>query len=114
MAEATFPLQAIKQKESDLRQRVEAARRQAEAKLQAAREEAEQNIAQADQEGRAEAEALYQREIEEARREAEAILVTAHKEATALRRRATARLDDAVRWIAELVLPIDSSSARQE
>jgi vacuolar-type H+-ATPase subunit H len=110
-AEPVSPLEVIKQKELDLRQRVEEARRQAEARIQAARQEAEQTIAQAEREGRAEAEALYQRGIEEARREAEAILAAAHEEAAALRRRATTRLDDAARQIAELALPADSSPA---
>jgi vacuolar-type H+-ATPase subunit H len=111
MTRPASPLQAIKQKELDLRQRVEEARRQAEAKIQAARREAEQTIDQADREGRAEAEALYQRGIEEAQREAEAILAAAHEEAAALHRRATAKLDDAVEQIAELVLPTDSAFA---
>ena len=105
MAGSASPLQVIKQKESDLRLRVEEARRQAEANIQAAREEADQIIAQADQEGRAAAEARYQRGIEEARQEAEAIAAAAHEEAAALRRWAMVRLDDAVRQIVELVLP---------
>jgi len=105
MAGSDSPLPAIKHKELDLRQRVEEARRQAEAKIQAAREEAEQTITWADRKGRSEAEALYQQGIEEAQREAEAILVAAHKEASALRRRAMARMDDAIRQIVALALP---------
>ena len=105
MAGYASPLQVIQQKESDLRLRVEEAHRQAEAHIQATREEADQTIAQADQEGRATAEALYQRGIEEARQEADAIIAAAHKEAAALRQRAMVRLDDAVSYIVELVLP---------
>lgn len=105
MAGYVSPLQVIQQKESDLRLRVEEAHRQAEAHIQAAREEVDQTIAQADQEGRATAEALYQQGIEEARQEAEAIIAAAHKEAAALRHRAMVRLDDAVSYIVELVLP---------
>ena len=105
MAGPTSPLQAIKHKELDIRQRVEEAHRQAEAKIQAAREEAEHTIARADRKGRSEADASYQQGIEEAQREAEAILVAAHKEATALRRRAMTRMDDAIRQIVELSLP---------
>jgi vacuolar-type H+-ATPase subunit H len=107
-ARSVSPLQVIKQKESDLRQRVEAAHRQAEAKIQAAREEAKQTIAQADQEGRAEANAFYQRGIQEAVHEAETIVAAAHEESVALRHQATARLNDAARWIVELVLIVDS------
>ena len=105
MAGPESPLQIINQKELDLRERVEVARRQAEEEIQSARREAEQTIAQADREGRADAEALYQRGIEGVQQEAEAILAAAHEEAAALRRRATARLTDAVRQIVELALP---------
>ena len=108
------PLQVIKQKELDLRQRVEAAHRQAEAKIQAAREEAKQIIARADQEGRAEANVFYQRGIEEAKQEAETIVAAAHEEAVALRHRAMARLDDAASWIVELVLTVDSPPGCRE
>ena len=111
IASTHSPLHVIKDRELDLRQRVEKARRQAENRIQAAREEAEQTIAQADREGRADAEALYQRDIEEARREAEAIVATAHEEAAALHRRATAKLHDTVEQIVELVLPTDSAPA---
>ena len=111
MAGPESPLQIINQKELDLRERVEVARRQAEEEIQSARWEAEQTIAQADREGRIEAEAFYRRGIEEAQRETEAILAAAHEEAAALRRWAAAELDDAVERIANLAIPIDSSSA---
>jgi vacuolar-type H+-ATPase subunit H len=105
MASTHSPLHVINDRELDLRQRVEEARRQAEIRIQAARAEAEQTIAQADREGRAEAAALFQRGIEEARREAEAIVAAAHEEAVALRRQAMAGLDDAARQIVEFALP---------
>ena len=105
MAEPASPLQVIKQKELVLQHRIEEARREAEVQVQAAREQAEQIIAQADREGRAEADALFDRGIEEARLEAKAMLDSAHEEAAALRRQATARLDEATRQVVEFVLP---------
>jgi vacuolar-type H+-ATPase subunit H len=108
MTDSVSPLQAINQKESELRRRIEEAYRQAEARIQAARQEAEQIIARADREGRVEAEALYQREIEEAQRQAKAIVAAADEDATALRCQAAERLDNAARRIVELVLPGDS------
>ena len=105
MTRPVSPLQAIKQKELDLRQWVEEAQRQSVTKIQAARREAEQTIDQADREGRAEAEALFGRGIEEARLEAQARLDAAHEEAAALRRQAMARLDEATRQVVEFVLP---------
>jgi V/A-type H+-transporting ATPase subunit G/H len=109
-AEPISPLQVIQHKELDLSRRVEEARRQAEARIQAAREEARQIIAQADQEGRSEADAFYQRGIEAARREAETVVAAAHQEADALRCQATAGLDDAARHIVDMVLPPEASS----
>ena len=108
-AEPISPLQVIQHKELDLSRRVEEARRQAEARIQAAREEARQIIAQADQVGRAEADAFYQRGIEAARREAETVVAAAHREADALRRQATAGLDDAARHIVDIVVPAEAS-----
>ena len=61
MAGPASPLQVIKQKELMLQRRIEEARREAEAQVQAACEEAEQIIAQADWEGREEADALFDR-----------------------------------------------------
>jgi vacuolar-type H+-ATPase subunit H len=109
MADFTSPLQAINRKESELRHRVEEARRRAEGQIQSVREEAKQTIAQANQKGQTEAKALYERGIEEARQEAEAIVDVAHEKATALRRQAAGRLDKAVRQIVELVLPVGVS-----
>ena len=103
------PLQAIKQKEGALRQRVKGARQQAETRVRAARMEAEQIIAQADQAGRAEAEACYQQGVEQARQQAEAIVKAAHQDAAALRRQAQARLDEVAGQISTLVLPENTS-----
>jgi vacuolar-type H+-ATPase subunit H len=105
MADFASPLQAINQKELEVRRRVEEAHRRAEAQIQAAHEEAEQTITQADREGQAEAKALYQQKIKEAQQEAEAIVAAAHGEAAVLNCQATARLDEAVRQIVALVLP---------
>ncbi len=105
MIDSTSPLQAIKQKEAELRHRVEEAHRRAEGRLQSARAEAEQTIARAVQQGQAEARALYEQKIEETGQEAKAIVAAAHQEAATFRRQATARLDEAVRQIVKLVLP---------
>jgi vacuolar-type H+-ATPase subunit H len=104
MANPVSPLEAIYQKEMELRRRVDEARTQAEAEVRAAREEAERAIAQADREGRAEADTSYQSAIEQARQEAGAIVTAARDDALELRRRATARLDDVAAQIAEMVL----------
>ena len=105
MVNSISPLQAINQKELELRQRVEEAHRRAEGQIQSAREEAKQTVAQADRNGQAEAKALYERGIEEARREAEAIVAVAHDKAAALRSQTSVRLDEAAKQIAKLVLP---------
>lgn len=97
------PLQVIKQKESELRQQAEAARRQAAARIQAARAEAERRVQEADAQGRAEAAAEYQARIEQAHQEAKAITTAANEEATELRRLAMSRLDNVARQIAEWV-----------
>lgn len=103
MPGSVSPLQVIKQRELDLRQQVEAARRQAEARLYAARVEGEQSVQRADQAGRSEASACYQDAIDQAYREAKAITTAANEEATALRLRANTRLDEVAVQIVELV-----------
>ena len=105
MADSISPLQAINQKELELRRRIEAARRKVEAQIQSAREEAKQTIAQADRAGQKEAGLLYERGIEEARQEAETVVTAAKKKAVALRRQVTANLDEAAGQILQLVLP---------
>jgi len=108
MTEPASPLQAIYQQELALRRQVEAARRQAEIQIQEASAEAERLLAQADQEGRAAAEAYYQQGLEQARREAEAMVAAAQAEALALRHRTTARVHEVAAHIVELVLPPDA------
>ena len=105
MADSISPLQAINQKELELRRRIEEARRKAEAQIQSTREEAKQTTAQADREGQAEAKVLYERGIEEARQEAETVVTAAKEKAVALRRQVTANLDEAAGQILQLVLP---------
>jgi vacuolar-type H+-ATPase subunit H len=97
------PLQVIKQKESDLRQEVEAARRETAARLRVARAEAEQMVRDADAGGRAEAAADYQARIEQTHQEAKAITTAASEETAAMRRLAMSRLDDVAKQIAEWV-----------
>jgi len=105
MTDQISPLQAISQKELELRRRLEAAHRQAEARLQAAQVEAQKIITQAERDGRAEAEAIFQRGVDEARQQAEAIVAAAHAEAAALRARILPRLEEMADRIVELVLP---------
>jgi vacuolar-type H+-ATPase subunit H len=105
MADSISPLQAINQKELELRRRIEAARRKVEAQIQSAREEAKQTIAQADRAGQKEAGLLYECGIEEARQEAETVVAAARENAVALRRQVTANLDEAAGQILQLVLP---------
>ena len=105
MTDQISPLQAISQKELELRRRLEAAHRQAEARLQVAQAEAQKIIAQAERDGRAEAEAIFQRGVDEARQQAETIVAAAHTEAAALRARILPRLEEMAEQIVELVLP---------
>jgi vacuolar-type H+-ATPase subunit H len=109
MIDTISPLQAINKKELDLRQRVEEAHRQAEAQIQAARKAAKEITAQADEEGRAKAEAIFQQGVEEARQQADAIVATAYEEAATLRSQALARLVEVAERIVQLVLPGERS-----
>lgn len=110
MTDQISPLHAINQKELELRRRLEAAHRQAEARLQAAHDEAQKIIAQAERDGRAEAEAIFQRGVAEARQQAEAIIAAAQAEAALLRARVLPRLEEVAEQIVEWVLPGQSSS----
>lgn len=66
MIETISPLHAINEKELELRRRVEAAQRQAEARLRTAHEEAKNTLMEAERAGRAEAEVIFQRGVDEA------------------------------------------------
>ena len=105
MLDSISPLQAIHQKETELRQRIELARQQAEARVQSARAKAEQLLAQAEREGRAEAKVLFDEGLTAAQQEAESIVVGAQEQAAALHRRAVTQVDVAAGQIAGLVLP---------
>ena len=111
MTDQVSPLQAINQKELELRRRVEAAHRQAETRLQTAHDEAQKIIAQAERDSRVEAEAIFQRGVTEARQQAEAIVAAARTEAAALRARVLPRLDEVAERIVELVLPAGGSNS---
>lgn len=100
----TSPLQAISKKELELRHRVEEADRQAEAQIQAAREQVRNVIAQADREGQAKAEAIFQHGVDEARQQAKAIVAEAHEEAATLHLKAKPRLDEVAESIVMFVL----------
>jgi vacuolar-type H+-ATPase subunit H len=105
MPDSISPLQAIHQKETELRRRLEEARQQAEASLQAARDEARKLVAQADLQGRVEAKTFLEQGLDAAQQEAETILSAAHEEEVALQQRVTARLDEAAWQIMKLALP---------
>lgn len=105
MPDIISPLQAIHQKETALRLRLEEARQQAEASVQTARDEARNLVTQADQQGRAEAKAFFEQGLVAVQQEAEAILSAAHREEAALRQRVATSLDEAARQIMKLTLP---------
>ncbi len=110
MTEPPFsPLQLIHQQELELRRRVDEAHEQAEAQIQAARQEAKKMIAQADREGRIEAEAIFQRGIDQAQQQAEEIVSAAQSEAATLRDQTLVRLDEVAPRIVALVLPDEST-----
>jgi len=104
MTNITSPLQAINKKELELRHRVEEADRQAEVQIEAAHEQARNVIAQADREGQAKAQALFQQGIEEAQQQAKAIVTAAHKKAATLHLKAKPRLDEVAERIVTFVL----------
>ena len=97
------PLEAISAKETEIRQRLAAARAQAEADKKAALTAAGHRLEQARQAGQVEAKAHYQQGMAQAEQEAAAIIAGAHAEAAALRRQAESRLDDAARRLVELI-----------
>jgi vacuolar-type H+-ATPase subunit H len=106
MVDTTSPLQAIHQKELELRRQVEEAHRRAETQLKAAHAEAQDVIAQAHHQGKAEAEAIFQQGIQEARQQAEAIVAAAYDKAATLRTQAQFRLDEVAERIVTFVLPV--------
>jgi vacuolar-type H+-ATPase subunit H len=110
MVDTISPLQAIHQKELVLRQQVEQAHCRAEAQLEAARAEAQDIIAQAHQQGKVEADTIFQQGIQEARQQAEAIIVAAYDKAAMLRTQAEPRLDEVAESIVTFVLASEKES----
>ena len=106
---AVPPLVAIKEKEDELRHRLEEAHRQAEARIHAAREEATESVAQARRQAKEQADTWFQQGVATAKQEAEAMVAAAQEKTAAMRRRSGGRMDKAVRWIIEMVLPPDTS-----
>ena len=109
MTNTTSPLQAINKKELELRRKVEEADHQAEAQIQAAREQARDVIAQANREGQAKAEAIFQQGVEEARQQAKAIVAAGQEEAATLHLKAKPRLDEVAERIVMFVLAHEST-----
>jgi vacuolar-type H+-ATPase subunit H len=105
ISQSISPLQAIHQKETELRRRLEETRQQAEASIQTARDEARKLVAQADQQGRAEAKAFFEQGLVAVQQEAVAIVNAAREEEVVLQQRVAADLDEAARQIMKLALP---------
>ena len=97
-------LQAINQKEFELRQRLHEARRQMQEAEEQAEQQAREAVLLAEQQGKTEAEALYRAGIDQAQTKADALLLAARNEALAIRQSAATRLQAAAREVVEWVL----------
>ena len=95
----------IKRKELELSDRLEAARRAAEAALQAERQYVADARALAEQEGRAEAEKFYRDQLAEAEAEAAQIAAGGERSAARIAERGQHRMPEAVETILAVVLP---------
>lgn len=103
------PLVAIRDKERALAQEIRAAEERANAMLVDARARADAVKQQAEREGLQSAEALYQEGLAGARDEAEAISRQGEANAVQQRQDGLARIDDAVNYIVNFVLPHQES-----
>lgn len=103
------PLVAIRDKERALAQEIRAAEERANAMLIDARARADAVKQQAEREGLQAAEALYQEGLAGARDEAEAISRQGEVNAVQQRQDGLARIDDAVNYIVNFVLPHQES-----
>lgn len=103
------PLVAIRDKERALAQEIRAAEERANAMLVDARARADAVKQQAEREGLQAAEALYQEGLAGARDEAEAISRQGEANAVQQRQDGLARIDDAVNYIVNFVLPHQES-----
>lgn len=103
------PLVAIRDKERALAQEIRAAEERANAMLVDARARADAVKQQAEREGLQAAEALYQEGLAGARDEAEAISRQGEVNAVQQRQDGLARIDDAVNYIVNFVLPHQES-----
>lgn len=99
------PLAVIRDKERALAREIAAAQERANALLVQARARADAIKAQAEQDGRRDAEALYQVGLERARREAGEIRTRGEADDAALREAARSRIQEAVDHIIAFVLP---------
>jgi vacuolar-type H+-ATPase subunit H len=103
------PLVAIRDKERSLAQEIHAAEERANAMLVDARARADAVKQQAEREGLQAAEALYQEGLASSRDEAEAISRQGEVNAVQQRQDGLARIDDAVNYIVNFVLPHQES-----
>ena len=104
-----YPLVAIRDKERALAQEIRAAEQRANAMMVEARARADTVKQQAEREGLQAAEALYQEGLAGARDEAEAISQQGEVNAVQQRQDGLARIDDAVNYIVNFVLPHQES-----
>lgn len=100
----TAPLEAIRQKEAELNQRLAEARQQAEADVAAAKEAARSWLQQAEIDGVAQAKRLYSQGIAQANQQAADILADAQIRVESLRCRAEGNMAAATRQLVEVVL----------
>jgi len=99
------PLVAIKEKEEELRRRLERAWEEAEARTAGAREEARSQVVEARREGKKRAEIWLQEDLKKARQDADAAVAAAERKAAAASHRGDESLQAAAAWVVDTVLP---------
>ncbi len=103
--EAISPLAVIREKERALEKEIRTAQERADARIAQARARADAIKAQAERDGVSEAEKLYQEGIARARTQAGAIEEHGEADAVALRDAGRAKIQQAVEYIVQFVLP---------
>jgi F-type H+-transporting ATPase subunit b len=98
-------LATIRDKERALEKEIRAAQERANARVVEARARADEIKAQAERDGMRDAEALYQDGLAHARLEAQTIQTHGEEQATALRQAGHARIQKAIEYIIQFVLP---------
>lgn len=104
-AQGLSPVIAIRQKEMEIADRLEAARQSAEHTIADTRGRAIDQLNQAGEQARREAEACYQSEMASVEKAAEQLCLDGHQIAARILERGSRRLDEAVQLIITIVLP---------